>query len=70
MSEKDSTIENTSNEQEFFLTHANFQRLRQLQNEIFKTIELSPSIRKLVNLLITEKNLDALKTHFLEHFSK
>lgn len=48
-----------------FLTDENFNLLRKLQSEIFKTIELAPSIKKLVNLLITEENLAKIKAQFI-----
>lgn len=72
------TIDNNSNNDEeqnvktkssettqHFLTDENFNSLRKLQSEIFKTIELAPSIKKLVNLLITEENLTKIKVQFI-----
>jgi hypothetical protein len=44
-----------------FLTDENFSKLRQLQHEIYKQYEVSLAIRKLVNSLITEENLNQLK---------
>jgi len=55
----------TSEPTQHFLTNENFNLLRKLQSEIFKTIELAPSIKKLVNLLITEENLEAIKMKFI-----
>lgn len=52
-----------------FLTNENFNLLRKLQSEIFKTIELAPSIKKLVNLLITEENLDKIKIKFISQYN-
>lgn len=53
---------------QFFITEENFQQLRQIQQEIFTVTEISPSIRKLVNLLITEENITPLKTKLIEQY--
>lgn len=55
----------TSEPTQHFLTNENFTLLRKLQNEIFKTIELAPSIKKLANLLINEENLEKIKAQFI-----
>lgn len=55
-------------DKQFFITEENFQRLRQLQQEIFLVTEISPSIRKLVNLLLTEENLKELKMKLIEQY--
>ena len=56
-------------EQKFFINEDNFQRLRQLQQNIFEATGVSPSIRKLVNLLITEENLCQIKMKLISQFS-
>ncbi len=75
---ENSSIENNDNiknkielnsENTHFLTNENFNKLRALQNEIYKLYEVSPSIRKLVNLLITKENLEQLKIQFNKQFS-
>ncbi|MDF2868288.1 MAG: hypothetical protein K0S11_1758 [Gammaproteobacteria bacterium] len=52
-------------EKQHLINEENFQRLRQLQQDIYKATELSPSVRKLINLLITEENLQQLKSFLL-----
>lgn len=59
----------TTGEQKFFINEDNFQRLRQLQQDIFETTGVSPSIRKLVNLLITEENICHIKMKLINQFS-
>jgi hypothetical protein len=50
------------------ITKENFDKLRQLQTDIFKAIEISFPVRKLANLLITEDNLQHLKRDLLNRF--
>lgn len=52
-----------------FLTNDNFNRLKKLQNDLFNTLELVPSIRKLVNLLITEENISQLKEQIIRQLN-
>ena len=63
--EEENVKTQTSEINQHFLTNENFNALRKLQSEIFKSIELAPSIKKLVNLLITEENLSKLKGEFI-----
>lgn len=51
-----------------FLTPENFQRLRTLQNELFKQVDMAPSVKKLTNLLITDHNLEQLKKDFIQRY--
>jgi hypothetical protein len=53
-----------TNEKRFF-TEPNFQRLKNLQQEIHNLLEMSPSIRKIINLLITDENLEKIKLQLL-----
>jgi hypothetical protein len=53
-----------TNEKRFF-TEPNFQRLKNLQQEIHNLLEMSPSIRKIINLLITNENLEKVKLQLL-----
>jgi hypothetical protein len=52
-----------------FIDDEKFLQLRQCQQAIFTATEVSPSIRKLVNALITEENLQAIKTQYLRKFN-
>jgi hypothetical protein len=65
----DTTESMTTGEQKFFINEDNFQRLRQLQQDIFEATGVSPSVRKLVNLLITEENLCQIKMKLISQFS-
>jgi hypothetical protein len=51
-----------------FLTDENFTKLKQMQHEIYNQHEVSLPIRKLVNSLVTEENLDQLKLKLTEKF--
>jgi hypothetical protein len=51
-----------------FISNESYKRLNQLQSDIYHAIEVQPSIRKIVNLLITEENLQLLKTQLLNHY--
>jgi hypothetical protein len=59
----------TSNEsidtKQHLITDEKFQLLRQCQQEIYTATEASPSIRKIINELITEENLQQIKTKFI-----
>jgi hypothetical protein len=70
------TESNSSSEEEdkssklHLFTDTKFQLLRQYQQEIFEATESSPSIRKIINQLITEENLQKIKSQFIEVWNK
>lgn len=66
----DMTNQSSSNDEQkqHLISDVNYQRLQQLQQEIYTVIEMSPSVRKLVNLLITEENLMQLKQQLLARY--
>jgi hypothetical protein len=51
-------------------TELNFQRLKRLQQEIHNLLEMSPSIRKIINSLITDENLEKVKAQLLKDHSE
>lgn len=55
---------------EHLLSSVSFERLRELQEEIFAATEMTPSFRKLINALITDSNLQALKKILLAEIGK
>ena len=56
--------------QKYFISEDNFQALRKLQQEISEKTEFSPTIRKLVNMLINkEENIMQLKNELINQFS-
>jgi len=56
--------------QKYFISEDNFQALRNLQHEIYEKTEVSPTIRKLVNMLINkEENIMQLKNELINQFS-
>ena len=50
---------------QYLITDEKFQLIRQCQQIIFEATESSPSIRKLINELITEENLQKITTKFI-----
>ena len=50
---------------QYLITEEKYQLLREFQQDVFKEIELLPSIRKLMNDLINQENLEQLKTKYL-----
>lgn len=49
-----------------FINDDNFQLLQQCQQRIFEATEVSPSIRKLVNELINEENLEKISKKYID----
>ncbi len=56
----------TSDTKQHFINEANFQLLKQYQQAIYTATESSPSIRKIINELITEENLQKITKKFIE----
>ena len=50
----------------FLLTDENYQKLRDLQQRIYEATELSPSMRKLINALITDEGLENLSSQLMK----
>jgi hypothetical protein len=59
----------TANNSIPLFTELNFQRLKRLQQEIHNVLEMSPSIRKIINSLITDENLEKVKAQLLKDHS-
>jgi len=59
------SLTNSFTEEKRFFTEPNFQRLKNLQQEIHNLLEMSPSIRKIINSLITDENLEKIKAQLL-----
>jgi hypothetical protein len=66
----DSTEAEDKNSKLHLFTDTKFQLLRQCQQEIFEATESSPSIRKIINQLITEENLQRIKSQFIAVWNK
>ena len=71
MNESDEMLNGTKSQQErkFMLTDESFQLLRKAQQKIGEATELMPSMRKLVNALITEEGVDELSQQFIQEMS-
>jgi sulfur relay (sulfurtransferase) DsrC/TusE family protein len=70
-------IEPSSNDQkvindakQYFISEEKFQLLKKAQQEIYEKTEVSPAMRKLVNEVITEENLQRVVSKFLDVLSK
>lgn len=54
---------------QYFITNEKFELLRQYQQSIFESMEVSPALRKIVNELITVENLEKVKAKFINAWS-
>lgn len=72
LTEDKSTDENTQSDlieaKQYFISDEKFDLLKQYQQSIFKSTEVSPALRKIVNELITIENLEKIKEKFLSIF--
>ena len=66
----ENTQENTEIEQtvRHFINSENYKTLREVQQRIYEMTEFTPSIRKLVNDLINEENLNKLESKTIQLF--
>jgi hypothetical protein len=48
-----------------FISDEKFQQLKQCQQEIFTETDVSPSVRRIINELITVNNLEKIKKQFI-----
>lgn len=51
---------------QYLINESNFHLVKQCQQAIYEATESSPSIRKIINELITEENLRKITTKFIE----
>ncbi|HVV67972.1 MAG TPA: hypothetical protein VHE99_02890 [Gammaproteobacteria bacterium] len=69
MSLENETLNSDSPEsKQYFINDDKFQQLKQCQQIIFNAIEVSPSLRKIVNELITPENLEKVTKKYLSVF--
>ena len=69
MSSKNIETSNESSDiKQYFINDANFELLKNCQQSIFQSTELSPAIRKLVNELITVENLEKVKEKLINMY--
>lgn len=73
LTEDKSTDENSQSDlieaKQYFISDEKFDLLKQYQQSIFKSTEVSPALRKIVNELITIENLEKVKEKFLSILS-
>lgn len=65
MMQCDQEANEVTDKKQYLITDEKFQLIRQCQQIIFEATESSPSIRKLINELITEENLQKITTKFI-----
>jgi hypothetical protein len=53
---------------QYLINEDKFQQLKQFQQAVFKITEFSPSLRKIINELITEENLENMKNKFVSQW--
>jgi sulfur relay (sulfurtransferase) DsrC/TusE family protein len=55
-----------SKEKRSFISDENYALLKQYQQEIFEATETSPTIRKMINELVSIENLEKVKSKYLK----
>ena len=61
----ESSEANAEESRKYMLTDENYQKLRNLQQQVYEATELSPSMRKLINALITDEDLSNLYSQLM-----
>ena len=51
---------------QYLISNEKFQLLIKCQQEVYEATEISPSRRKIINELITEENIQKVKSKFIE----
>ncbi len=65
-----SSVTNKDNEvKQHFMNDENFKKLRHLQQELLLVTEVMPSLRKIINVFITEENVRNYKENFIQQFN-
>jgi sulfur relay (sulfurtransferase) DsrC/TusE family protein len=60
-----SVSNNITETKQYLITDENFKLVIQCKHDIYLATEASPSIRKIINELITEENLQKVKSKFI-----
>jgi len=55
-----------ADKKQYLINEINFQLVKQCQQAIYEATESSPSIRKIINELITEENLQKITKKFIQ----
>jgi hypothetical protein len=62
----ETAIDNEPTEtRKFLLTEETFENFKKVQHEILDKTEISPSIRKMVNMIITKEEIDKVKEELI-----
>lgn len=56
----------TVDKKEYFINDSKFLLVKQCQQAVYEATESFPSVRKIINELITEENLHKITTKFIE----
>jgi hypothetical protein len=62
---EENEVSNKKATKQYLISEDKFQYLKQFQRDVFESTEFSPSIRKIINELITEDNLANMKNKFV-----
>lgn len=65
MQPEDKTEIKATNAKQHLISEEKFHKLKQFQRDVFEITEFSPSMRKIINELITEENLENIKAKFI-----
>jgi hypothetical protein len=70
MHQHDSSINDTKEDKQQYINKDKYQLLLQCQKSVYQATDSSPSIRKIINELITEDNLQKVKSTFIQVWDK
>lgn len=70
MSDSQNTTESRSEQNDYFLSEGNYQRLQNLQKEIYQSTAVTPSMKKLVNLILNQSDVEHIKHQLMELFNE
>lgn len=59
---------NQDNKSQHIIDDINFQKLLNIKNEVYQATEVSPTIRKLVNLIIEHANLENIRDKLIKQY--
>lgn len=61
---------NSSDAKKYLLTDECFRKLKKVQREIYNKTDLFPSIRKMIDIIITDEIINKLKEKLISQFSE
>lgn len=71
MSQENNITDNQSvnSKERHLITDENFKKLNDIREEVYQTTEVSPTVRKLVNLIIEKAYLEVIRDQLIKQYS-